>query len=101
MECDYPGLFSPEKYQCVPYTEAQCGIKQEPTAPCKSDALSSVTYIEVKQRKQYTGEFQWIEHRWLVFHGYFELVLESLGNIPQLQTLLYLGKFRVFFLFIY
>ena len=29
---------------------------------------------------QYTVELQWLEHRWLVYHSYFELVLESLGK---------------------
>ena len=29
---------------------------------------------------QTTVELQWLEHRWLVYHGCFELVLESLGN---------------------
>ena len=29
-----------------------------------------ITKIEV--------ELQWLEHCWLVYHGYFELVLESL-----------------------
>ena len=28
-----------------------------------------------------TVELQWLEHRWLVYHRYFELILESLGNI--------------------
>ena len=27
-------------------------------------------------------ELQWLEHRWLVYHGCFELVLESLGKNP-------------------
>ena len=27
-----------------------------------------------------TVELQWLEHRWLVYHGYFELVLESQGK---------------------
>ena len=27
-----------------------------------------------------TVELQWLEHRSLVYHGYFELVLESLGK---------------------
>ena len=27
-------------------------------------------------------ELQWLEHRWLVYHGYFKLILESLGNNP-------------------
>ena len=30
----------------------------------------------------YTVELQWLEHRWLVYHGYFELVFESLGKNP-------------------
>ena len=29
-----------------------------------------------------TVELQWLEHRWLVYHGYFEFVFESLGHIP-------------------
>ena len=28
----------------------------------------------------FTVELQWFEHLWLVFHGYFELVLETLGK---------------------
>ena len=28
----------------------------------------------------YTVELQWLEHRWLVHHGYSELFLESLGK---------------------
>ena len=27
-----------------------------------------------------TVELQWLEHGWLVYHGCFELVLESLGT---------------------
>ena len=30
--------------------------------------------------KLFTVKLQWLEHRWLVYHGYFELVLESLGK---------------------
>ena len=30
----------------------------------------------------YTVELQWLEHQWLIYHGYFELVLESLGKNP-------------------
>ena len=29
---------------------------------------------------QYTVELQWLEHCWLVYHGCFELVLQSLGK---------------------
>ena len=30
---------------------------------------------------QITVELQWLEHRWLVYHGYFELVFESLETV--------------------
>ena len=29
---------------------------------------------------EHTVELQWLEHRWLVYHDCFELVLESLGK---------------------
>ena len=29
-----------------------------------------------------TVELQWLEHWWLIYHGCFELVLESLGKNP-------------------
>ena len=32
-----------------------------------------------------TVELQWLEHRWLVYHGCFELVLESLGKTHPMQ----------------
>ena len=43
-----------------------------------------------------TVELQWLEYRWLVYHGCFELVLESLG-ITHLAA--DLGKLIVIFLF--
>ena len=33
-------------------------------------------------KKQRTVELQWLKHRWLVYHGYFELVLVSLETFP-------------------
>ena len=44
-----------------------------------------------------TVELQWLEHWWLVYHGYFELVLESLGKNPLAADL---GWFSVIFFFI-
>ena len=32
----------------------------------------------------YTVELQWLEHWWLVYHGCFEHVLESLGKNLQI-----------------
>ena len=40
---------------------------------------------------QITVELQWLEHRWLVYHGYFELVLESLGKYPIAADIIILG----------
>ena len=39
-----------------------------------------VCHSENNREFKYTVEFQWLEHRWLVYHGYFELVLESQGK---------------------
>ena len=34
-------------------------------------------------RSEYnTVDLQWLEHWWLVYHGYFELVFEFLGKYP-------------------
>ena len=39
----------------------------------------------------YTVELQWLEHRWLVYHGFFELVLESLGKNPIAADIIIFG----------
>ena len=44
-----------------------------------------------------TVELQWLEHWWLVYHGCFELVLESLGKNSIAAAL---GLFRVIFFII-
>ena len=48
------------------------------------------------KKKQDTVDLQWLEHKWLVYHGCFELVLESPGKNPIAA---HLEKFRVIFLF--
>ena len=40
---------------------------------------------------KYTVELQWLEHRWVVYHGYFELVLESLGKNPITADIIIFG----------
>ena len=45
-----------------------------------------------------TVELQWLEHWWLVYHGCFELVLESLGNNPMVADLGNLDLFSFFIL---
>ena len=37
-----------------------------------------------------TVALQWPEKLWLVYHGCFELILESLGNIPIAADLRYI-----------
>ena len=38
-----------------------------------------------------TVELQWLEHGWLVYHGFFKLVLESLGKNPIAADIIILG----------
>ena len=48
----------------------------------------------------HTVELQWLEHWWLVYHGYFELVLESLRKNPLgadiIVFVIVLGDFRFY-----
>ena len=46
-----------------------------------------------------TVELRWLEHRWLVYHGYFELVLESLGKNPIAADIILSGTIKGDFLF--
>ena len=36
-------------------------------------------------------ELQWLEHRWFVHHGYFELLLESIGKNPTAADIIIFG----------
>ena len=47
----------------------------------------------------YTVDLQWLEHRWLVYHGYFELVLESIGKNPIAADIIIFGITQCDFLF--
>ena len=47
---------------------------------------------------QCTVELQWLEHRWLVYHGYFELVLEFLGKNPIAADIIAYGMIKDDFL---
>ena len=50
----------------------------------------------------FTVERQWREHRWLVYHGYFEFVLESPENMHDICRhyciLVNFGGFSIFIL---
>ena len=39
--------------------------------------IGCVDELRIWQRLANTVELQWLEHRWLIYHGYFDLVLES------------------------
>ena len=43
-------------------------------------SLYTCFMLEGNKVAQATVELQWLEHRWLVYHGFFELVLDSLGK---------------------
>ena len=38
-----------------------------------------------------TVELEWLKHQWLVYHNYFELVLESLGKNPIAADIIIFG----------
>ena len=48
----------------------------------KGDGPDDDVHVQFKEVRLlvYTVELQWLEHRWLVYHFYFELVLGSLGK---------------------
>ena len=45
-----------------------------------------------------TVELQWLEHQLLIYHGYFELVLESLGKYPVAADIIVFGLIFFFIL---
>ena len=40
----------------------------------------AVNEFLVTAKQVITVDLQWLEHRWLVYHGCFELILEPLGK---------------------
>ena len=59
--------------------------------------ISGSSILLFESGMAYTVELQWLEHCWLVYHGCFELVLESLGKNRLVADL---GLFSVIFFFI-
>ena len=58
----------------------------------RTPLLALVLYT-AKEAKIGTVELQWLEHRWLVYHGFFELVFESLGKNPIAADIIIFGTF--------
>ena len=54
----------------------------KPTIPrfVVTTTILLTSILKSKQIYEKTVELQWLKHRWLVYHGCFELVLESLGK---------------------
>ena len=46
-----------------------------------------------------TVKLQWLEHRWLVYHGYFELPIGSIGTHPIAANIITFGIILSDFLF--
>ena len=44
-----------------------------------------------------TVELQWLEHRWLVYHGLFELIFESLRNFSESSRKQILSEIFLFY----
>ena len=59
-----------------------------------SENLGSLRQMFLPGQFSGTVELQWLEHWWLVYHGCFELVLESLGKLSYLQIWDNLGRFQ-------
>ena len=47
----------------------------------------------------YTVELQWLKHLWLVYHGYFKLVLESLEKHSIAADIIIFGITKSDFVF--
>ena len=47
-----------------------------------------------------TVKLQWLDHRWLVYHGYFELLFGSIGTSPIAADIITFGINLSDFLFI-
>ena len=56
--------------------------------------------VQFNRKNTNTVELQWLEHRWLVYHGYFELNIESLGKISIAADTIIFGIILGNFLFI-
>ena len=48
---------------------------------CFVEIVSKVYGEGHDTRYMYTVELQWLEHRWLIYHGHFKLAVESLAKI--------------------
>ena len=56
--------------------------------------------LKIMTSKLITEELQWLEHWWLINHGYFELVFKSLTKNPIAADIIIFGKISGDFLFI-
>ena len=61
--------------------------------------VATPVIVTVPALKLNTVELQWVEHRWLVYHGYFELVLGSLGKHSIAADVILFGIIKGDFLF--
>ena len=53
--------------------------------------IAGFEIFDVSKEIQYTVELQWLEHRCLVYHGYLELILVSLGKNPIAADIIIFG----------
>ena len=60
-----------------------------------------VSSAGVPSNVSHTVELQWLEHRWLVYYGCFELILESLEKNPYQQICDNEGFFFFFLKMVY
>ena len=60
-----------------------CKFTSEWSTMQKTDFLKDVQSRVIKYTFVNTVKLQWLEHQWLVYHGLFELIFESLRNFSK------------------
>ena len=66
----------------------------------ESPCLTTIQHNFILKKIENTVELQWLEHRRIVYHGCFELVLESLGKNSIAADIIIFGIIQGDFLFI-
>ena len=110
-KCSRPLPYSNPNLQDAPALEVYPGPSHHPTTPNTSGNTMTVTCrytacFEALLQWEHNGEtntveLQWLEHWWLVYRAYFELVFESLGRNPIAAEIIILGIIQSDFSYLY
>ena len=84
---------------------AECGSTQIYTTTNTGKVISMFCFhwSQVRHDRvalhESTVELQWLEQRWLIYHGYFELILEFITKNPTVAEVIVFGIISGDFLF--